>query len=246
MSTHASPDGEPSGSAGSRTLRPVGTRSTVDQVAAEIRRALLVGDLPPGEEFSMVDLSAQLQVSHIPVREALRRLEAHGLLTLRPGRRAIVAPIDAKQLEDVHRLWILICEDVAARACVRYTDEDIDRAEATLNAFTSLPQDSDQAFEGHQRFHMELLEPGASEWDTRLLDMLCMAIERAARAAYHRSDPAEAQQRSGERAYAEHRPLLDAARARDVMRLRREIRDHHERHLGRLVARLTGDAEASA
>lgn len=213
----------------------------------EIRRALLVGDLPPGKEFSMVELSAQLQVSHIPVREALQRLEAHGLLTLRPGRRAIVAPIDRRQLEDVHRLWILISQDVAARACVRYTDEDIDRAEQELDAFTALPQESDEAFEGHQRFHMQLLEPGASEWDLRLLDMLCLAIERAARAAYHHpTGDGDPQPRSGEHAREEHRPLLEAARARDVMRLRREIRDHHERHLGRLLEKLVDDAgEAS-
>lgn len=219
-------------------VRPVGTQSTVDQVAAEIRRALLVGDLPPGKEFSMADLSTQLQVSHIPVREALRRFEAQGLLTLRPGRRAVVAPLNRRQLEDAHRLWIVISEDVAGRACSRYTDEQLAHAEELLDTFTALPQDSEEAFELHQRFHMQLLEPGASEWDLRLLDMLWMAIERAARAAYGGLAEVAAPKTPNQWAYDEHRPLLDAARARDVRRLKRELRDHHKRHLETLLAAL--------
>ena len=54
-------------------------RSAVDLVTAEIRRAVLTGALPPGEQFSIRELARQLGVSHIPIREALRRLEGPGL-----------------------------------------------------------------------------------------------------------------------------------------------------------------------
>jgi len=85
-------------------VRRVVPASVVDQVTAEIRRSILDGSLPPGEPFSIVDLCRRLQVSHIPVREALRRLEGHGVVQLRPGRSAVVAPIDADDLGSIYRL----------------------------------------------------------------------------------------------------------------------------------------------
>ena len=67
--------------------------SAVDLVTSEIRRAVLTGALPAGEQFSIRDLAAQLGVSHIPIREALRRLESQGLIVLRQARSASVAPL---------------------------------------------------------------------------------------------------------------------------------------------------------
>jgi DNA-binding GntR family transcriptional regulator len=220
-----------------RRVRAIGTQSTVDHVDSEIRRAFLAGVLRPGEEFSMAELSAQLQVSHVPVREALRRLEAQGLVILRPGRSAVIAPLDAEGVEDVYRLWILLSNEVIVRACIRYTEADIEAIEAALDAFTALPQDSDEAFDAHYRFHRLLLAPGASTWDLRLLDILWPVIERAARLAYRtiigQSDGGEDPRK---RAHAEHRPLVTAARARDVTRLQRELRAHHEGHMRLVVA----------
>jgi DNA-binding GntR family transcriptional regulator len=217
-------------------VRPIGPSSTVDRVDRELRHAFVTGVLRPGEEFSMAELSSQLQVSHVPVREALRRFEAQGLVTLRPSRSAIVAPLDAEEVEDVYRLWILLCSDVLARACVRYTEEDFEALETALDAFTALPQDSEEAFDLHQEFHLRLLRPGASTWDLRLLDILWLVIERAVRLAYHAIIDLADGGDPGARAYKEHRALLDAARARDIARLQRELRNHHESHMKHVLA----------
>lgn len=182
----------------------------------------------------MAELSEQLQVSHVPVREALRRWEALGLVILRPGRSALVTPIEVDEVEDVYRLWLLLCNDVLARACVHYTEQDFADIEASLDAFTALEQDSEAAFDGHQDFHARLLAPGASAWDRRLLDILWLVMERAVRVAYRGMAELAAPQDPRTRAYAEHRPLLDAARTRDAARLQRELRSHHESHM-RLV-----------
>ena len=86
-------------------LRSVaGPESAVDRVTAEIRRGVLNGTLAAGSSFSIADLSAQLGVSHIPVRESLRRLEAQGLVELRPGRSAMVNPLDRDELRAIYRL----------------------------------------------------------------------------------------------------------------------------------------------
>ena len=82
--------------------------SAVDLVTSEIRRAVLTGALPAGEQFSIRDLAAQLGVSHIPIREALRRLESQGLIVLRQARSASVAPLSTSDLEAIYRLRYLI------------------------------------------------------------------------------------------------------------------------------------------
>lgn len=240
-----------SGSAGASStsfeVRSVGTRSTVDDVANEIRRAYLTGSLVPGQRFAVTDLSAQLDVSHIPVREALRRLEAQGLVDLQPGRKAVVAALTPEEIEDVYRLWILVCNDAAARACVRYTDTDLSQIEAALDAFTSLPQDSEEAFEGHHRFHLELLEPGLTGWDKRLLDILWMPIERGVRLAFRSVVGPDGRANPQKQAHKEHLPLLQAARKRDVGRLQRELRAHHESHMELVMGALAKlDEDGSA
>ena len=78
--------------------------SAVDLVTSEIRRAVLTGALPAGEQFSIRDLAAQLGVSHIPIREALRRLESQGLIVLRQARSASVAPLSTGDLAAIYRL----------------------------------------------------------------------------------------------------------------------------------------------
>src|ERR1700730_16623118 len=67
-------------------VRPIERESIVENAAREIRRSVLAGVLRPGQSCSIGELSAQLHVSHIPVREALRRLESEGLV-LQPGGR---------------------------------------------------------------------------------------------------------------------------------------------------------------
>jgi DNA-binding GntR family transcriptional regulator len=210
------------------SVRAVGVRSTVDHVAREIERALTAGDLAAGEEFSTAELSAQLDVSPIPVREALRRFEAQGLVTLRPGRRAIVTPIDPEQLAAVCRLWILISSDVLERACSAYTEEDFLGMEESLDEFTSYEQDSEEAFRAHHEFHLRMLRPGATEWDMRLLAILWVPIERAVRLTFGGIVELTRSEAPQKLAYDEHHALVEAARSRDWSQLQEAMREHHQ------------------
>jgi DNA-binding GntR family transcriptional regulator len=210
-------------------IRSVTGKSTVERVVDELRRAIMSGALLAGEEFSTADLAAQLEVSHIPVREALQRLEAEGLVVLRAGRRARVAPIDETDVRDAYRLWNLVSDDVVGRACERYSEEDLLAMAMHLGVLSSTSPDDDRAFASHADFHWALLKPGATAWDVRLLNQLGTAIQRGVRLAYgdvklHR-----------ESAYEEHLPLLEAARAWDPKALRRALREHQESHMKLVV-----------
>jgi DNA-binding GntR family transcriptional regulator len=215
------------------SIRPVTSRSTVDLVTEELRRAIMTGVLPAGETFSTAQLAATLNVSHIPVREGLRALEAQGLVQLRQGRRARVSPIDVGEVEDAYRLWILICDDVLARARGRFAPEQLDDLAAKLDAFSALDRTDERAFELHQEFHLGLLAPGATTWDLRLLNQLWHVIERAVRKAY--ANPLHQE----ESTYEAHAPLLAAASTGDSKRLRRALREHQEDHQRAVIDLLT-------
>jgi DNA-binding GntR family transcriptional regulator len=159
--------------------RPVTQKSVVELVIDEVRRSILEGSLPPGSPVSIAELSSRLEVSHIPVREALRRLEGEGLIELRRARSAVVASLTTDDLDDVFRLRGLIEADMFARAVKLYTDEDLEEIEAAYDALLREPDDTAEDLSArHTRFHRLLYGPAASDWDWRVFDILWQAGER--------------------------------------------------------------------
>ena len=72
-----------------------------DVVFKTLRQAILTGDLKPGERLMEIHLANKLGVSRTPIREAIRKLELEGLVTMVPRRGAQVAQITEKSMSDV-------------------------------------------------------------------------------------------------------------------------------------------------
>jgi DNA-binding GntR family transcriptional regulator len=197
--------------------------SAVDRVTAEIRRAVLNGDLSPGRTFSIGELSAQLGVSHIPVREALRHLAAQGVIILRPGRSAMVSPLSRDELRAVFRLRQLIEPELAARSCSLLTKADLDAAAQLLDAYTDSREDADELWAIHHELHLVLLRPAASEWDLRILGQLWHASDRYTRVVFdtYAVTPPDRAARA-----AMHRALIAAARSGSPAEIRRAVSEH--------------------
>ena len=197
--------------------------SAVDLVTAEIRRAVLTGALPPGEQFSIRELARQLGVSHIPIREALRRLEGQGLVVLTQARSAAVAPLSTEDLTAIYRLRLRIEPDLAARSAVLRSPEWVDHLGRDLEE--SRNEDPDRAWQGHYDFHERLVSPAASSWDLRLLHTLWTAAERYTLLVF---DPIVVDAAERERRHARHRRLLERAEAGDAAGLEAELIAHLE------------------
>jgi DNA-binding GntR family transcriptional regulator len=197
--------------------------STVDRVTADVRRAVLSGALAPGRTFSTAELSAQLGVSHIPVREALRRLDAQGLVVLRPGRKAMISPLSRDELRGIFRLRQLIEPDLAARSVSLLRESDISHASELLRAFLYGGGDTDELWEHHHDLHLALLRPAASEWDLRILGQLWHASDRYTRVVF---DPYGVSVPDRESREAAHRALLAAARSGSPAEVRRAVSEH--------------------
>src|ERR1700761_7873882 len=197
--------------------------STVDRITADVRRAVLSGALPPGRTFSTAELSAQLGVSHIPVREALRRLDAQGLVVLRPGRKAMISPLNRDELRSIFRLRQLIEPDLAARSVSLLSASDLSHAADLLNHYIHGAQDIDELWESHHELHLALLRPAASEWDLRILSQLWHASDRYTRVVF---DPYAVSAPDRESRENAHRALLAAARSGSPAEIRRAVTEH--------------------
>jgi DNA-binding GntR family transcriptional regulator len=200
--------------------------SAVDRVTAEIRRAVLSGALPPGESFSISDISAKLGVSHIPVREAIRQLSSQGLIVMRAGRSAMVRPLSRDDLRSIFRLRELIESDLAARSCAFQNQEELAKAESSLQDYVGGDGDPDQLWDAHHEFHLALMRPAASEWDLRILFQLWHASDRYTRLAFDTFALSESERESR---HVAHLALLAAARSGSPAEIRRAVSEHlHE------------------
>ena len=223
----------------SRGVRSVASRkaSAVDLVLHEIRRSILSGELPPGQPFTVPMLTEQLGVSHVPVREALRQLDAQGLITLSPSRSATVTPLDPDDLRAIYRLRTAVEPELAGLSAPGRTDAQIDELASMVR--TTFHHVLDEAFWApHRAFHTSLIEPAASGWDRRMLFPLWDASERYTRLVF---DPVEAPESfAAHRAHA-HDELVDASRSRKPTRVRDAVRRHLEDNLAMMLEAMGAD-----
>jgi len=104
-------------------ISPVITFGSVqDAVADRIRQMIRDGQLKPGDRLQQNELANTLGVSAMPVREALRQLQAEGLVVFYPRRGAIVAQISLAEYEEIFRMR----EELEILAC-RWAGEDFSR-----------------------------------------------------------------------------------------------------------------------
>ena len=195
--------------------------SAVDLVTAEIRRAVLTGTLAAGEQFSIRDLAAQLGVSHIPIREALRRLESQGLIILKQARSASVAPLGIADMHAIYRLRYEVELPLAGASAGQRTPEQLARLDELLEL--SRDRDPEVSWQAHYDFHEALVHPAANDWDDRVLHTLWVAAERYTHLVF---DPTQITDAERARRYATHRLLRDAAVVDDSAAMAEALRLH--------------------
>jgi len=136
--------------------KPIVHDSLQERVFDVLRAAILNGDLTPGEQLSLKELAKELNVSTMPVREALRRLEAQGMITFFGQKKIAVTELSSEDLEEFY--WIRI--PLECRAFAR-NFSSIESAEieelARLNEMMCQTEISASKWVRHNRkFHMIL------------------------------------------------------------------------------------------
>ena len=182
-------------------------RSTPGLVADGIRLAILRGQLAPGQILKQEELAKQFQLSRAPVREALRQLEAEGLVVSYPHRGTVVAELSPEDIEEVFLIRITL-ETTALRLAVpKMTDVDFRKAETVLDQTDNDPNPAHSS-ELNWAFHESLYVPAGLP---RMLNIIRTLHNSALR--YHLVGFVALDFKRGSQ--AGHRQILEACRKRD-------------------------------
>ncbi|MCR4597458.1 MAG: GntR family transcriptional regulator [Acetatifactor sp.] len=136
-----------------------------DVVFNTLRQAILTGELKPGERLMEIHLADQLGVSRTPIREAIRKLELEGLVTMIPRRGAEVAQITEKSMNDVLEVRRAVDALCVELACERITDEELKKLGEACEAF------AEEAMKGEKEKDVKLL----AQKDVALHDIIVQA-----------------------------------------------------------------------
>src|SRR5829696_1672199 len=108
--------------------------TTPDLIADSLREDILRGTIPPGQPLRQEELARRFGVSRLPVRDALLRLEAEGLVVVFPNRGAFVVSLSAAEVREIYDLRVLLEGDVLERAVPRVATADWRRIDGALAA----------------------------------------------------------------------------------------------------------------
>lgn len=228
-----------------RTLRPkvsgvefaVPFRTKVDLTYEALRKSILMGRLRPGERLDQKWLADSFNVSRMPLRQALLRLEADGLIENRPHRSAIVSPLAISDIRDIYAMRRamegMLAEAGAARcgpACIAKMAAHIKAQQAAVAA-----GDIENFVEHDRAFHRELY---LTSGHVKACDMMERIRDLSDRYVRFYADYKKGAARSIE----EHKDILRSCaqkRAKDVRRL-------IEQHIARgqlILSKLIQDGE---
>jgi DNA-binding GntR family transcriptional regulator len=207
-----------------------------DRVFDEIVEAIVQGRIAPGETINEVNLSTRLGVSRAPLREAIFRLEAKGLIHRVPHLGARVVELQPRDLEELFLIREGL-EGMAARlAAAAMSEQDLDALEQSLAAHRRQPDvASGTAYYqvgGDQDFHFRIASGSSNR---RLFRLLCEDMYSLLRVYRFRSSAAHGRARQ---AYKEHLEILAALRRRDGEAAEAAMRKHIRLSWSNTAARL--------
>jgi DNA-binding GntR family transcriptional regulator len=183
-------------------------RTATEYVEATLKAAILEGRIPAGTPLRQDDIARDLDVSRMPVREALRRLEAQALIDAVPHKGAVVTDISAADAADSFAIRMGL-EEAALRLSVPHlSPADLDGAAALIEAMEEEP-DQAQLGQLNRRFHMALYARAGHPRLLLLVDRELAVFDRYLRFFL-------AARGRGGMAQEDHRALLAAAHARDT------------------------------
>jgi DNA-binding GntR family transcriptional regulator len=204
-------------------LRAIRRRNLREEAVEVLRAAILGGELEPGSIHSAVSLAERLGVSPTPVREAMLELSRDGLVDALPNRGFRVTVIDDKDLDEVYELRMLLEIPAMKLVIERASDEALEQLEQPLVALERAADRNDVAafLVADREFHLALL---ALADNGRMGEIVASLRDQTRIVGMHSLAEAGALEATA----AEHRPILDAVRARDVETARSRMTTHLE------------------
>ena len=184
---------------------PAGTPTKQERVYGTIRERILAGEYAPGHRLVIDQLAAELGVSALPVREAIRRLEAEGLAVFRPNAGAHVAPADPVLFDEEMTVLAVLEGYATALAADRLSGDDVARLGAMTDAMERAIEAGDALGFGrlNQEFHAVVHERCPNAALVELLRDVARRLDAIRRTVFVQIPY------RGAESVAEHRRLLE-------------------------------------
>ena len=205
-----------------------------DAAYAVLRENIVNGHLKPGTKLLQKRIADELGVSEIPVREAIKRLQAEGFVTVTPHSGAQVAEFNQEEMQEALAIRSVLEGFAARTGALRASAKDIEKLESILEKMKKCVEEKDDARYGtlNQEFHNSLYALSPYKRLQRMINEIWYGAERT------RSVFALVPGRL-EASYAEHRQIVDAVKAGLGEKVEELVRQHRltvAKHLQQYVA----------
>lgn len=197
-------------------------QSLTSAVADKLRDQIIRGEIPEGTVLRQDLIATQYQVSRIPVREALRQLDAEGLISILPNRGALVPELSPADVEELFRIRALLEPEVLRASIPRLIEEDLDEAAALLRRFASelrLEKHVSSWGRLNWQFHSKLYSRANRPHFLNIIQNINNKGERYTRLQLYLTHGMK-------RANEEHEEILELCRKRDTVGAAKLLRQH--------------------
>lgn len=185
----------------------------------QLKSSIEAGELLPGTRLREAELAGQLGVSRTPVREAIRRLEAEGLVSMMPRSGAVVAALDHQSMMELYDFRCVL-EGMAARLVARHaSDVEIDEIRELIASEVPLADDPSRLAELNRQLHSLLYRAARN----RYLERTLLSLRSAMTLLGGTTMRIEGRSMT---AHAEHQAILAAIEARDPDAAEAAARQH--------------------
>jgi DNA-binding GntR family transcriptional regulator len=193
-------------------------RTKVDLAFEGLQQAILTGVIKPGERLTIAQLSEQLEMSSTPIREAIRLLEADGVITNKPHRGSTVATITPEEAEELYLIRAPVESLATKLATPHLTDADLERLDELHREMAAAVEsgDDEALTRANASWHLYIYSTSKATYLPRLILRLWMPVRWGGLWVPERR----------EQAYREHTAILQALRARDAETASRLMFDH--------------------
>ncbi len=206
-------------------------QTTSDYVAQVLRKAILNGQLEAGTELNQVELADYFRVSRIPVREALKHLQAEGLISAEAHHRAVVLGLNIERIIEIFELRALLETHLLKKVASVFDATRLQELRALCDEMDALgEQRHDEWLKKNREFHRWLYEPAEAQMTLTLIEQLILQVQRY----LQREGGVDRAAQAG----SEHRRILDALEAQDIDQAASLLEEHLMHTRDQIVALL--------
>jgi DNA-binding GntR family transcriptional regulator len=157
-----------------------GYKTLAERAFLTLRSAILRGELEPGSRLMLESLAARLDMSQMPVRDALQKLVEFGLAEQAPHRGTRVTELTVEDLRDVYEVRISLETLAVARAATHFNEKHAEAARHRMELFAAAVArgDEETSWAEHWNFHMALYESSGSRRALRMIPPMWESSER--------------------------------------------------------------------